>query len=148
MHDKDHAADTWYPGALTPASVTDTVALLRDIAATPDLVNLDIVECESSTMDALQVLRRRFAQIDRDYIVDNDAPDFGDAVDTIGELIGAIGNEIICADEVDVFEFISWAVAFDRYTGDTWVAQLDMDDKDLAAGTRCLRTELTPGGKK
>lgn len=123
MHDKDLAADTWYPGALTPSSVTDTVALLRDIAATPDLDNLDIIECESSMLDALQVLRRRFAQIDRDYIVENDAPDFGDAVDTIGELIGAIGNEIICADEVDVNEFIGWAVTFDRYTDDTWTAE-------------------------
>lgn len=126
MHDKDLAADTWYPGALTPASVTDTVILLRDIAATPDLDSLDtvdIIECESSMLDALQVLRRRFAQINRDYIVDNDAPDFGDAVDTIGELIGAIGNEIICADEVDVSEFIGWAVAFDRYTDDTWTVQ-------------------------
>ena len=129
MHDKDLAADTWYPGALTPTSVTDTVILLRDIATTPDLDNLDnldiadIIECESSMLDALQVLRRRFAQIDRDYIVDNDAPDFGDAVDTIGELIGAIGNEIICADEVDVSEFIGWAVAFDRYTDDTWTVR-------------------------
>lgn len=126
VHDKELAADTWYPGALTPASVTDTVILLCDIATTPDLDNLDIadfIECESSILDALQVLRRRFAQMDRDCIVDNDVPDFGDAVDTIGELIGAIGNETIYADEIDVDEFISWAVAFDRYTDDTWTAR-------------------------